>query len=164
MECFNIVLGESSIRRKLFHLIAGNPGQTTQELANQVDASYSTVRYHLGILVERDHIVSVEYRSKSCYTLTLTPDKIIHAARNRDPEGCILELLFEKGPLTGREIAQLIDRDQSTVSYHLSHLEDIGVVDRTREGGCVLNDLVEQARETLQEFKNRNSKNNMPNM
>lgn len=63
----------------------------------------------------------------------------------------IMTRLADEGPASGGDLADALDRDPSTISHHLSRLEDEGLVERERDGRTVRNDLSETASRALRE-------------
>ncbi len=51
---------EQSTRRRLLGIIESNPGIHASELTREVDESWGTVQYHLGLLREADLVSTVE--------------------------------------------------------------------------------------------------------
>lgn len=145
----------NATRTDIYHILAERPGKSIQELTNLSDVSYGTVQYHVQILIDNDFVSAVTYRGSTRYTPKRTPLKKFHAARNMDPEGCILMQLYQKGPLSGSELADLIKRDQSTVSYHLCELEDEGLINRRRKGGYIENELSADVRKVQDKLRSR---------
>ena len=68
-----------------------------------------------------------------------------------DDEGTaeVLHALARLGASHGGRLADELDRDASTVSHHLSRLEDAGLVEREREGRAVVNRLAPEVRAML---------------
>lgn len=61
----------------------------------------------------------------------------------------VLRTLAREGPGFGRDVAAALDRDPSTVSHHLSRLEEDGLVERERDGRSIVNRLTSTAEATL---------------
>jgi DNA-binding transcriptional ArsR family regulator len=70
------------------------------------------------------------------------PDRIdVHRATERRAEFEGVDVLAERGPTSVSELADTLDVDPSTVSHHLSRLEEVGAVERERRGRAVLSSL-----------------------
>lgn len=63
----------------------------------------------------------------------------------------MLEALAALEHANNSELATELDRDPSTVTHHLSTLEDDGLVIRDREGRSVVNELTPETKAALGE-------------
>jgi len=137
-------------RAELHDQIQAEPGTCLSALGESqtLDVSFGTVRYHLRIL-EREGLVTSEKVNgrRQFYPVGTSPDTL-NIALNRDPTRKILEALAESAD-TVSGLASRVDRDPSTVSHHLSRLEDDGIVERERDGQAVTNRLTSSVKQVL---------------
>lgn len=125
-------------RASIYDHLRAEPGTYVSALADlaTVDASLGTVRYHLKIL-ERRGLVTSEKRwgRRRFFPVGKPPDPLTLALESASTR-TILEALSES-PDSVSGLAERVDRDPSTVSHHLSRLEDDGLVERERDGRAV---------------------------
>lgn len=140
---------ENPTRRRIDEEIERSPGIYVSALVDTVDASRSTVRYHLRVLERENHAFGEKIHGKQRYFPAGSDAPAVAAALADDASGSVVEAVSRYGPATVSELAEAIDRSPSTVSYHLSRLEDDGVVDRERRGEAVVTTLSATARAEL---------------
>jgi DNA-binding transcriptional ArsR family regulator len=131
-------------RAALYEHLQSEPGTYLSAFAGRpgIDASQASVRYHLSIL-EREGLVTSEKRGgrRRYYPLGMAPDALSITLES-DTRGAILNSMAGANvELTVSELAERVDRDPSTVTYHLGRLEEDGLVDRRRDGEAVRNSL-----------------------
>jgi DNA-binding transcriptional ArsR family regulator len=141
---------ENDQRGQLYGAITDSPGVRLAALVDRSDASRSTVRYHLRVL-EREGLVT---------SVTLWGNRRLYPEDDCDPEMAaalsdetsveFLEAIGRTEPVSGSELAAELDRDDSTVTHHLTRLEDLGLVVRERDGRAIANRLAPHARQALE--------------
>jgi len=138
-------------RRAIYETIADHPGVYLSAIDEQTGGSLSSVRHHLRILEEEGLITARKFRGKRRYFPVTrdAEDPAMVAALEDRSTASLLETLAETGPATGGRLAEKLDLDPSTVSHHLSRLEEEGLVDRERDGRAVVNALAGPARRVL---------------
>lgn len=141
-------------RAFLFDQIRLNPGINLSALDDRTAASLSTVRYHLRVLERSGAIRSEKRRGRRrYYRADFDLNELERAIREGpDPLLAAFERLDEP---SGLELARELDRDPSTISYHLARLEDAGVVARKRDGKAVVNELTPAAADALSDGRER---------
>lgn len=140
---------ENDVRQQIYGLIERSPGTYISEVSEEVDASRSTVRYHVRILEEERLIVSEAVRGKHRFYLVGSDDPQLAAALNDDATARVLNAIARLEPVTVSTLADELDRSPGTVSYHLDRLTDDGLLEREREGNAVVTRL---ANEVLSEM------------
>ncbi|MFC7231649.1 helix-turn-helix domain-containing protein [Saliphagus sp. GCM10025308] len=70
----------------------------------------------------------------------------LRAALTHEPTGDILETIARLEPISVTDLAEEVDRSDSTVSHHLERLEDKGLVEQERGSTTVLSRLAPEAR------------------
>ncbi|GAB3674181.1 winged helix-turn-helix transcriptional regulator [Halopiger thermotolerans] len=137
---------ENDRREAIYDMIRAEPGCYLSEVGDRQDVSLSTVRHHARILEEEGLIASVAVDGKRRYfTVEDERDAALHAALAEPAKREVLEALANLGPVNNGRLADELERDPSTVSHHLSALEDDGLVVRERDGRAVVNDLTADA-------------------
>lgn len=139
---------EQSTRAAVYDAIVGSPGATLSELASSVDVTKSTVRYHARVLRDADMVTATEVGGALRYAPS-GADAELAAVRRADGSGDVLEAVAEREPASVSALAAATDRAPSTVSYHLSGLEERGLVERERAGESVVTTLADTARASM---------------
>jgi predicted transcriptional regulator len=140
---------EHDLRESLFESVERTPGSNLSTLAEGADASLSSVRHHLRILEEENLIFGERIRGQRRYFLGTESEPELVAALDDTATEPILRALAASGPASVTELAEELGRDPSTISHHVSRLEDDGLVERERDGQSVQNSLVPVAERVL---------------
>jgi DNA-binding transcriptional ArsR family regulator len=140
-------------RTEVYDAVEDSPGIYLSALEERTDGSLSSLRYHLRILESEGLITTEKVRGKRRYfPVERDPaDPELVAALDDPATEAILTTLAEEGPASGGDISEALDRDPSTISHHLSRLEDDGLVVRERDGRAVVNRLSDTAAVALRE-------------
>jgi len=133
---------DHDVRASLFESVERAPGINLSELDARADVSLSSVRHHLRILEEENLIVGERIRGERRYFLSTESEPELVAALDDTATAPILRVLAASGPASVSELAEELGRDPSTISHHVSRLEDDGLVERERDGQSVQNSLV----------------------
>jgi len=140
---------EHETRRSLFEAVERSPGVNLSMLADETDGSLSTVRHHLRIL-EAEHLLGTKrIRGQRRYFLSNESEPALVAALDDTATEPILRTLAQTGSATVSDLADALGRDPSTISHHLSRLEDDGLIERERDGRSVENSLATTAERVL---------------
>jgi DNA-binding transcriptional ArsR family regulator len=137
---------EHDTRQVIYGYVAENPGAHQERVADATGTPTSTVRYHVRILEEEDLVESERCMGKRRLYLATEADRALAAALADDAARAVVETVQRHEPASTSEVADAADRAPSTVSRHLSRLEDAGVVVRERDGMAVLARLSPEAR------------------
>ena len=133
---------EHDTRAELYDLLQADPGTYLSAFveASALDASLGTVRYHLRILEREGLVTSTKVGGKRrYYPIGTSPDALDIALESAATRAILQELTASPDTVSG--LADRIDRDPSTVSHHLSRLDDDGLVERERDGQAVITRL-----------------------
>jgi predicted transcriptional regulator len=130
--------------------IEESPGAYLSAVCESAEVPVSTARHHLDVLEAEDLVTTAKVRGKRrFYPGHAADDAELVAALEDEGTASVLHALARLGDSHGGRIADELDRDPSTVSHHLSRLEDAGLVEREREGQAVVNRLAPGTREVL---------------
>lgn len=139
---------ENEHRRSLYETIRADPGRCLTTVSEESGVALSTARHHLRVLEEENLIRSVKSGGKRRYLPVDEGDAELLTALAEPATRRVLEALATIGPARNGGLAEELDRDPSTVSHHLSKLEELGLVRRERDGRAVVNELTDVAAET----------------
>jgi DNA-binding transcriptional ArsR family regulator len=132
---------ESDTRRALYEHVRESPGSYLSELSTRLDVSVSTVRYHARVLENHRVVVAAERGGKHRLYPVGGTDPTLRAALDEEATARILRGVERLGPVTVADLASELDLAASTVSYHLTRLDDDGLVTRERDGRMVYTEL-----------------------
>lgn len=129
---------ENETRAELYGLIQEEPGLSMQELSDRTGNGWGTVVYHLERLEENDYVMSRPSGNARRFYTTGDIDSgeaEIMALLQEDTPGRIVRTLLEEPGLNGRELADRLDLAPSTVSKHVTRLQDAEIVSEDPDGG-----------------------------
>ncbi|MFC7133334.1 MULTISPECIES: winged helix-turn-helix transcriptional regulator [Salinibaculum] len=140
---------ELPTRRAIYQRIVDTPGIHVRALFDDLDLAKGTVQYHLRWLEDED---IVEVSDDGEYTRYYPADsfdesdrQVLNALR-RTLARRVLAYLAAEEQLTTADLADHLDKSNSTISWHLSKLQDAGLVEKHRDGRCVLYELTDPQR------------------
>ena len=137
-------------RAALYEAIEESPGAYLSAVCESAEVPVSTARHHLDVLEAEGLVTTAKVRGKRrFYPGHAAADAELVAALEDEGTAPVLHALARLGDSHGGRLADELDRDPSTVSHHLSRLEDAGLVEREREGRTIVNRLAPEAREVL---------------
>jgi predicted transcriptional regulator len=122
---------ELETRRKIYDLVAKNPGLHLSKIADLLNMRVSLAEYHLLYLEKNQMVTPV---SESGYTRYYvkggigTEDKRVLALLRQDVPLRIILLLLKCVSSQHKELLQNIDVAPSTLSYHLKKLVACGII------------------------------------
>jgi predicted transcriptional regulator len=133
---------ELETRRSIFDIVQDNPGLHMREIARRCELKLSLVEYHIRTLVNNDLLVSVKedgYRrfyisgdvKNGRIGLSLKQKRMLHVLRQVVPLN-VIAILLEKRMCQHKEILGELDISASTLSYHLSKMRGVGIVEKVR--------------------------------
>jgi len=136
-------------RRRIFQRVSDEPGIHFRALLDDLDYAQGTLQYHLRWLADEGFVDVSDDGKFTRYYPAETFDDVDRTAMNalrRKYGRRILAHLLADGPLSTTELGDRIDKAASTTSWHLSRLEDAGLVTKEREGRSVKYELVDPER------------------
>lgn len=127
-------------RRRIYRLVEDNPGIHFRDVLGRLDYAQGTVQYHLRRLADEGLIEVADDGKYTRYYPAAEfseADRAVMAALRRTYSRRIIAYLLSEGPLTTSELADRVEKAPSTVSWHLSKLDEAGLVERERRGVSV---------------------------
>lgn len=129
---------ENPVREEIFEFIQDNPGAHTSKIADELDIGWGTTVHHLKHLERHDMITKQKARNHTCYFEnggTYSPDEQeAMAALKNEKARKIARYVREEPGRSQKEVAEELSLSQSLVSWHVSKLEQAGLVGRRRNG------------------------------
>jgi DNA-binding transcriptional ArsR family regulator len=137
-------------RAALYEAIEESPGAYLSAVCESAEVPVSTARHHLDVLEAEGLVTTAKVRGKRrFYPGHAAADAELVAALEDEGTAPVLHALARLGDSHGGRLADELDRDPSTVSHHLSRLEDAGLVEREREDRAIVNRLAPEVRSVL---------------
>ena len=122
-------------RRRIYELIAANPGTHVREIERELDMQPGLLSYHLDYLEKRKLIRSEDDGHRKMYFLMdsfIEKDRrTLGALRQESPRKILMHLLVH-GPTSFQALQMEMGFAKSTLSYHLKRLRGIRVIDVTK--------------------------------
>ncbi|MFT4921276.1 MAG: putative transcriptional regulator [Haloarculaceae archaeon] len=136
-------------RRTIYQRIEAKPGIHFRALDDTLDLAKGTLQYHLrwlvdaGLVEESDDGEYNRYYPEGDFE---PEDRRVLNALRRKIARRILAYLASEGAMTTSELADRLSKSNSTVSWHLSKLQEAGLVERDRDGRQVYYSLTDSDR------------------
>lgn len=124
-------------RQRIYELVDATPGIHLSQMARELDVPWGTLVHHLRKLEKGDLITSEDKSGKRCFFL---PGQVTGAQRDilpaleNETARRIAEFYADNPGASQNEAANALDHSPALISWHLSKLEEAGVVTRERVG------------------------------
>lgn len=149
--------GDVGIRRRILSTVIRYPGLHLREIQRKVSTSARLAEYHLNALEELGLVTSREEGGYRRFFPTRQEEgalderekRWLGLLRQQVPFGVVLHLL-EHGTARHSDLVDVVPVSKSTLSHHVSKLEDAGLVERQPAGRNVRLSDPETVREMLQ--------------
>ncbi|USZ71399.1 winged helix-turn-helix transcriptional regulator [Natronosalvus halobius] len=141
---------EHDVRKEVYETVHQTSGIYVGDLRETHDLHRSTLRYHLDVLEQAELLASETVFGKVWYYPAGSDTNQLRAAFIHEPTGDILEAIARLEPVSVTDLANEVDRTDSTVSHHLDRLEEKGLIEQERRNTTVLSRLVPEARAELE--------------
>ncbi|SFS49491.1 helix-turn-helix domain-containing protein [Halostagnicola kamekurae] len=139
---------ENETRATIYETVESKPGCYLSELGEDAGVSLSTVRHHVQILEDEGLLTTAKVNGKRRYYPEET-DAALQAALEEPAKRDVLEALSTLERPNNSQLASALDRDSSTITHHLSALEDDGLVVRERDGRSTVTELAPETKAAL---------------
>jgi predicted transcriptional regulator len=135
----------STVRERVNEHVEANPGVHFTAVREDLDIATGQAQYHLRKLERAGDIVAEEVRGKTHYydpSYDSWERRVLAFAR-RETARALLAHLIDDGPLGAAELADRLHLSRSTVAWHVSSLNDAGIVEKSYgENGRVVVELL----------------------
>lgn len=135
----------ATVRERVHEHVEANPGVHFTALKDELDIATGQAQYHLRKLGTAGDIVADEIRGRThYYDRSYDPwERRLLAFARRETARVLLANLLADGPLSAAELVDRLDVTRSTVAWHVSSLDDAGVVEKSYgDRGQVVVELV----------------------
>ena len=139
---------EQPTRAAVYGAIRDDPGTDLAGIAEEVDVTKSTVRYHVRVLRDAGLVEAAEVSGTLRFSVA-DANAELAGVLNEESSGQILEAVAQREPASVTALATETDRALSTVSHHLTTLEERGLVERERRGEAVVTSLTPETRTAM---------------
>ena len=146
---------DNETRVTVYDHVTATPGTYLSEISEATGLPLGTVRYHLKVLRREGYVTRTEIRGRQRYLPVGEELSALDAALAEAASAAVLRELARAGADTVSGLADRLDRDPSTVSYHLDKLASAELVERERTGQAVENRLTSAAAAVLAEELSR---------
>lgn len=124
---------ENPLRRRIYETVIDEPGGTTTDYAEKVDADRTTARYHLDMLARCDLVVAERLRGHRRFfenhgRYDARTRRVVAHLRNGTTREMIRTLL-EEPELTYAELGRRVGISKSATYRKVEQLQDLDVVD-----------------------------------
>lgn len=142
---------EHPVRSDVVDVATRLPGVQLPDVVRSVDASSGSVRYHVRVLEREGHLATATvWGATRLYPADVGESTFeLHAALRDDSRSSVLRAIDRANPATVSAIAERVDRATSTVSHHLSLLEEADLIERERSGQSMHVSLAPAVRDHL---------------
>lgn len=128
---------ELDTRKEIYRLVSESPGLHYREICRRLDINASVVEYHLKYLLDRDLLMAKrEGRYKRFYPvgeIDARDKPIIGLIRQKVVRQILIHVLVNPG-CSHKDIGEVVDIALSTLSFHISKLEDADILEKEKKG------------------------------
>ncbi|WP_338094961.1 winged helix-turn-helix transcriptional regulator [Methanorbis furvi] len=117
-----------SRREQIYQYICKNPGKSLQQIADAMQLSRSSLKYHLNRLQDSDEIhqkMHGEYpRYFPSHKGISDKEKVLLSLISEEKDHLFFQALLNNSGITRKKLAATLEISEATVSWHLSRLEN----------------------------------------
>ncbi|WP_255151853.1 winged helix-turn-helix transcriptional regulator [Halorarius halobius] len=140
---------EHEDRAAIHDYVSEQPGAYMSAVSEAVDVPHSTARHHVRVLEREGLVENAKVRGRRRLFPAHSQQQELAAAMADDATAEMLEAIARLGPCSGSALADEVGKSVSTVSHHLSRLEDDGLVVREKDGRATVNTLPADVQDAL---------------
>ncbi|HWG91982.1 MAG TPA: winged helix-turn-helix transcriptional regulator, partial [Candidatus Thermoplasmatota archaeon] len=125
-------------RRDVYELLKENPGLSAAEVAARTGLTHQTITYHLTVLTSSRLVVAQGRGARKFYFVngsSFSPEerRLMSVIKDRETME-VLKLVVDAPGLCKKDLAERLGVSRQTVNWHLSKLEEAGLVAETKDG------------------------------
>ena len=123
---------ELELRRAIYRFIINNPGLHQRELSREMKIPKTTLLHHIRVM-EKNKLINIKHKNgyQRIYVhqeLSEKEKNILNLIRQKIPQLILLYFIF-KTACSQIELCKELEQNPSIISYHLSKLKDIGLIE-----------------------------------
>jgi len=125
------------MRRNLYEVLCENPGTYLLELVDILESPLGTLSWHLRVLEREGLINSTKFAGKRIYypkMLRSTDAEKAYLTMRSDTAQDIFAYIVNNPGCYQREMAQAIEVHHDTIRWHVSKMQEVGLVKVKKEG------------------------------
>lgn len=143
---------DHDLRARIVEIVREDPGVHFAELADRLGVAKTTVLYHVRLLEEFGKLALDESgRETRCYTPR--HDRRVREMASwlrSEAKRTVLEVVAGSPGIHMSEVARRLDKDRSTVKYHVDALADAGMLETGSGSGTRSLSVPDEVREALE--------------
>ncbi|MDU9377076.1 hypothetical protein McpSp1_17220 [Methanocorpusculaceae archaeon Sp1] len=128
----------NSRREQIYQYICENPGKSQQQIADAMQISRGSLKYHLNRLQDSDEIhqkMHGEYpRYFPSHKGISDKEKVLLSLMSEEKDHLFFQTLLNNSGITRKELATTLEISEATVSWHLSRLENYSLFSTEKSG------------------------------
>ncbi len=124
-------------RRELYQVLCSNPGTYLLELVDILESPLGTLTWHLRILEREGLVKSIKFAGKRLYfpkMLRSQEAEMAYLTMRSDTAQKIFAYVVNNAGCYQEQMAESLEVHHDTVRWHVSRMEDVGLIKVIREG------------------------------
>jgi len=124
-------------RRELYQVLCSNPGTYLLELVDILESPLGTLTWHLRILEREGLVKSIKFAGKRLYfpkMLRSQEAEMAYLTMRSDTAQKIFAYVVNNAGCYQEQMAESLEVHHDTVRWHVSRMEDVGLIKVVREG------------------------------
>lgn len=128
-------------RKRIYDIIKSNPGMCIKDIARESEMGWGTVVYHISRL-KRDNMIVISFSGKHRYLFEnggryRQEERMLMSASKNETTARVIEFIKNNPGTTQKGIGNALRCSSALVSWHVSKLEQAGMVSKERVGKTV---------------------------
>ena len=124
-------------RRELYQVLCSNPGTYLLELVDILESPLGTLTWHLRILEREGLVKSIKFAGKRLYfpkMLRSQEAEMAYLTMRSDTAQKVFAFVVNNAGCYQEQMAESLGVHHDTVRWHVSRMEDVGLIKVVREG------------------------------
>ena len=147
---------ENLNRDRLYDFIKSCPGAYFSEIITKTGLNRGTVRYHMEVMETQNMIESYKAKGKTRYFQNNSTyekkDKAVIAALKNDMDQRIISEILNGQCSTNKTLVEKMGISASTISWHIKHLKEQGIVEDDRQGQYTIYNINSDYLNSIQKY------------
>ncbi|TFH11049.1 MAG: hypothetical protein E4H14_01470, partial [Candidatus Thorarchaeota archaeon] len=124
-------------RRELYQVLCSNPGTYLLELVDILESPLGTLTWHLRILEREGLVKSIKFAGKRLYfpkMLRSQEAEMAYLTMRSDTAQKVFAFVVNNAGCYQEQMAESLNVHHDTVRWHVSRMEEVGLIKVVREG------------------------------